>query len=292
MQACVDAFLGPEHINDFYSEAVQAKTIATKLTKFSSFPDYLVVQMRKFTIGEDWAPKKLDVSIDVAQTLDLNRYRCSGLQPHEQEMPRESATPSELEINEEYVSALTDMGFPREACRKAVHFTSNQGVEAAMNWVFEHNQDEDFATPLIVTSSKVGAPAFAADADAVMMIISMGFTEQQAKIALEKTSNNLEAAAEWIFTNSDELNTISVSAPTAVASQVTSEPASNYKDGDGKYELFAFISHMGTSTSCGHYVCHIYKEGRWVIYNDRKVAISEAPPTGLGYIYFYRRTTS
>ena len=30
------------------------------------------------------------------------------------------------------------------------------------------------------------------------------------------------------------------------------------------YELFAFISHMGTSTMSGHYVCHIKKEGRWV----------------------------
>jgi ubiquitin C-terminal hydrolase len=29
-----------------------------------------------------------------------------------------------------------------------------------------------------------------------------------------------------------------------------------------EYQLFAFISHMGTSTMCGHYVCHIKKEGR------------------------------
>lgn len=29
-----------------------------------------------------------------------------------------------------------------------------------------------------------------------------------------------------------------------------------------EYQLFAFISHMGTSTMCGHYVCHIKKDGR------------------------------
>lgn len=28
------------------------------------------------------------------------------------------------------------------------------------------------------------------------------------------------------------------------------------------YELFGFISHMGTSTMSGHYVCHLRKEGR------------------------------
>ena len=51
----------------------------------------------------------------------------------------------------------------------------------------------------------------------------------------------------------------------------------------------AFISHMGTSVLVGHYVCHILKEGRWVIYNDGKVALSEKPPKGLGYLYLYQR---
>ena len=55
------------------------------------------------------------------------------------------------------------------------------------------------------------------------------------------------------------------------------------------YELAAFISHMGTSTNVGHYVCHIKKEGRWVIFNDEKVAVSENPPFELGYLYLYRR---
>lgn len=56
-----------------------------------------------------------------------------------------------------------------------------------------------------------------------------------------------------------------------------------------EYRLVAFISHMGTSTMCGHYVCHILKEGRWIIYNDNKVAVSEAPPKDMGYLYLYRR---
>lgn len=60
------------------------------------------------------------------------------------------------------------------------------------------------------------------------------------------------------------------------------------------YKLVAFVSHMGTSTMCGHYVCHILKEeesapARWVIYNDSKVAVSEAPPKQLGYLYLYQR---
>jgi ubiquitin carboxyl-terminal hydrolase 5/13 len=54
------------------------------------------------------------------------------------------------------------------------------------------------------------------------------------------------------------------------------------------YELRAFITHMGTNTACGHYVCHIHKPGQgWVIFNDRKVAKSQATPFEEGYVYFY-----
>lgn len=60
-------------------------------------------------------------------------------------------------------------------------------------------------------------------------------------------------------------------------------------DGPGRYRLLAIISHMGSNTACGHYVSHIRKGGRWVIYNDEKVAASEHPPKSLGYLYLYER---
>lgn len=77
-----------------------------------------------------------------------------------------------------------------------------------------------------------------------------------------------------------------------VENQGSQETGPQYKDGHGKYRLIAFISHMGTSTMCGHYVCHVLKEGRWVIFNDRKVALSETPPKEHGYLYLYRRVDS
>jgi len=49
---------------------------------------------------------------------------------------------------------------------------------------------------------------------------------------------------------------------------------------------------MGSSSTVGHYVCHIKKEGRWVIFNDEKVAISQNPPTDLGYLYVYKRMSN
>jgi uncharacterized UBP type Zn finger protein len=56
-----------------------------------------------------------------------------------------------------------------------------------------------------------------------------------------------------------------------------------------EYQLLAFVSHMGSSTHAGHYVAHIKKDGRWVIFNDNKVAISGQPPKDMAYLYFYQR---
>jgi len=44
-------------------------------------------------------------------------------------------------INEGYVMQLVDMGFPLEACKKAVYNTRNNGIEEAMNWIMEHLDD-------------------------------------------------------------------------------------------------------------------------------------------------------
>ena len=66
--------------------------------------------------------------------------------------------------------------------------------------------------------------------------------------------------------------------------------AAEGRDGAGTYELMGFISHIGKSVTSGHYVCHLKKEGRWVIYNDEKVQECENPPLECGYLYFYRRT--
>ncbi|GCB85146.1 hypothetical protein scyTo_0025815, partial [Scyliorhinus torazame] len=61
-------------------------------TRFASFPDYLVIQIKKFTFGLDWVPKKLgelpgDVSIEMPDELDISQLRGGGLQTGEEELP-------------------------------------------------------------------------------------------------------------------------------------------------------------------------------------------------------------
>nr|XP_033781358.1 ubiquitin carboxyl-terminal hydrolase 5 isoform X1 [Geotrypetes seraphini] len=330
--ACLEAFSAPEQVEDFWSTALQAKSLAVKTTRFASFPDYLVIQIKKFTFGLDWVPKKLDVSIEMPDELDIGQLRAKGLQPGEEELPDIAppplltpdepkgslgfygndeddsfcsphlSSPTSPILDEAVIIQLVEMGFPMEACRKAVYFTGNSGVEAAMNWVMSHMDDPDFGSPLVLPgSSGPGSTTTSADPpseDGIATIVSMGFSREQALKALKVTANSLERAVDWIFSHIDDLDAeaamdISEGGRSAADSVSESVPVGpKVRDGPGKYHLFAFISHMGTSTMCGHYVCHIKKAGRWVIYNDQKVCASEKPPKDLGYIYFYQRVDS
>uniref|UniRef100_A0A3Q3RDY6 Ubiquitin carboxyl-terminal hydrolase n=1 Tax=Monopterus albus TaxID=43700 RepID=A0A3Q3RDY6_MONAL len=301
---CMAALSEPEVLPDFWSSAVQAKTTATKTTRFASFPDHLVIQIKKFTFGLDWVPKKLDVSIDVPDILDLSALRATGQQPGEELLPEVAPPPlmtPDVEVkapvlDDSTVSQLCEMGFPSEACRKAVYYTGNTGIDAAMNWVMAHMDDPDFSAPFVLPGCSSGpgtTPTESLSEEHLATIVSMGFSRDQATKALRATSNILDRAVDWIFSHLDDLESMDVSEGGRSAAESEGgrdpPPGPRVRDGAGKYELFAFISHMGTSTMCGHYVCHIKKDQQWVIFNDQKVCASEKPPKDLGYLYFYRR---
>ena len=120
-------------------------------------------------------------------------------------------------------------------------------------------------------------------------------------------NDNVERAADWVFSHAGELDAMETNQPqdqgptnmrTGVGSKHTSTPSPlhtltpPHPHTLTEYELVAFVSHMGTSTMCGHYVCHIKKDGQWVIFNDEKVALSEAPPKEHAYLYLYRRSSA
>ena len=69
-------------------------------------------------------------------------------------------------------------------------------------------------------------------------------------------------------------------------------PPSHLEDGEGKYRLTGLVSHIGKNTGSGHYVAHLKKDGKWVIFNDEKVALSENPPTQHAYLYLFQRIDS
>jgi len=293
LYACLSAFASPSIVEDFYSSALKTRTTAKKTTRFGSFPDHLFIHMQKFSVGTDWVERKLDVSLDMPDEIDISNLRGLGKQPGEEELPEETAPAAApaVVMNESFVSQLIDMGFPLEACKRAVYSTNNTGVEAALNWAMEHVGDPDFSDPFVVPQAAPGAgqsDEFMADEGSLATIMSLGFTHKQALQALKATDNNVERAADWIFSHADEIG--QSDEPMDSGSAATAgQQQQQYVDGSSKYRLVAFISHMGTSTKAGHYVCHIRKQGRWVIFNDEKVSLSEQPPQDLAYLYLYER---
>ncbi|XP_024959487.1 ubiquitin carboxyl-terminal hydrolase 14 isoform X2 [Cynara cardunculus var. scolymus] len=279
---CLNIFSAPEEVPGFYSTALNAKTTAIKTAGLTSFPDYLVLHMRKFVMEAGWVPKKLDVYIDVDDIIDISHMRSKGLQPGEELLPEGPGGQEESEKllpNEDIVSQLASMGFNHLHCQKAAINTSNAGVEEAMNWLLSHMDDPDIDAPI-----HKEAESNEVDPSKVATLVSFGFEEEIARKALKASGGDIEKATDWIFnptaSGPSDMDATSSSGPTVDAT---------LPDGDGKYRLFGLVSHIGTSTQCGHYVAHVYKEGRWVIFNDDKVGISKNPPKDMAYLYFYER---
>ncbi|RLN24644.1 ubiquitin carboxyl-terminal hydrolase 14 [Panicum miliaceum] len=286
LEACLASFSGPEEIPDFYSTALNSETTATKTAGFNTFPDYLVLHMCKFVMEAGWVPKKLDVYIDVPDTIDISHMRSKGMQPWEELLPEASgdnkAEPAAPVASEDIVSQLASMGFNYLHCQKAAINTSNTGVEEAMNWLLSHMDDPDINDPI---SNDSCASEQSVDEASVQTLISFGFPEDVAIKALKASGGNIEQATDWIFSHPEA----SSSAPADSSTSNVNADDTHVPDGSGRYKLMAFVSHMGTSTHCGHYVAHVLKDGRWAIFNDSKVAASVDLPKDMGYLYFFQR---
>ncbi|CAL9017370.1 unnamed protein product [Prunus brigantina] len=288
LEACLASFSSPEEIQDFYSTALKAKTTAVKSGGLTSFPDYLVLHMRKFVMEVGWVPKKLDVYVDVPDIIDISHMRSKGLQPGEELLPEgvpgEEEEPNKPVADESIVSQLVSMGFSHLHCQKAAINTSNTGVEEAMNWLLSHMDDPDIDAPISEGGQNV------VDQSKVDMLLSFGFQEDVARTALKASGGDIEKATDWIFNNPDA--SVSTDMDATASENAPTATDAGLPDGGGKYRLIGIVSHIGTSTQCGHYVAHIFKDGRWVIFNDDKVGASVNTPKDMGYLYFFERLNS
>ncbi|KAL4155017.1 hypothetical protein PRNP1_007131 [Phytophthora ramorum] len=303
-EACVEKTLAPESIEDFLSPATGKKGSAQKSVRFCSFPRYLLVQMRRFFVAEDWTPKKLEVVVNVPEKFSLSRFVSKGLVDGEEVLPEappasttgESASSTTLDAADDVlVAQLVSMGFSENGCKRAAIATGNSNAEVAMEWIFSHMEDPDFNDPPAPASSATKSEGESVNMDVVSNLMAMGFAEAHAKCALNQTDNNPDRAAEWLFSHMDDLDgAVAQCESDSTASAEASGEASSAKrlDSDtvGDYSLVGFVSHVGKNTNSGHYVCHMKKDDRWIIFNDDKVAVSEEPPLGAGYLYLFRRT--
>ena len=306
LEQCLEKLAAAETVQNFLSPATGQRGDASKTARFKTFPPFLMVYLQRYYIDSSWTPKKIEARVAVPDILDLEHLRAKGLQPGEKELGDEpaaagagaepAAAEPQPEANAAIVEQLVAMGFSENGAKRAALATGNADVQVAMEWVMNHMGDPDFNDPPPAGPAEPaagaggGAPGFQADPASVEMLGAMGFSAEHAAIALEQCSGSLERAADWLFSHPDPV-TAAAEAAGAAAAAGGPPPAvaAPVEDGPGRYELAGFISHIGSNTACGHYVAHLRKAGRWVIFNDEKVAASKQPPRELGYMYLYRR---
>ncbi|KAL9188436.1 hypothetical protein ACHAXT_006814 [Thalassiosira profunda] len=304
--ACLDEWNAATTVDDYRWPHLQnSVSPATSQTRFVNFPRYLLVHMQRYELGDDWQPKKIEVDIDVPEEISLQNYKGTGPQEGEKLVPEEAESneasaapvPAAPAVDEAALGQLMDMGFNMNGCKRALMAVGGSNVEAAMNWVFEHNGDPDFSDPL--PEGGAAAPAAAAsgsdvDEGVVMSLVeNLGcFTADQVRAAVKHCDGAADRAADWLFSHMDDLDGAIAALESASAAPGASapKPTTPLEDGDGKYNLVGLISHIGKNTGSGHYVAHLKKDGKWVIFNDEKVALSEHPPIKHAYMYLFQRS--
>jgi ubiquitin carboxyl-terminal hydrolase 5/13 len=310
IQECLDIFTAAETL-DYNCPSCDKGVQATKQTLFTTFPDILAVQVRRFQLI-NWVPQKVDVPIVVPLdgSLSLDRYIGTGKKDDEEELPDDTKSSSKGSADQPTfdvaaMSQLTAMGFPEIRCQRALLATGNAGdAEAAMNWLFAHMEDADIDDPIDygahtqVKSSGGGHGAGSVDAAAVVSLQDMGFTSAQARKALRFNGNNAELAVAWLFDNPGDAGDDEEMAETSEhnGAQGTSDDKQSVATTGGdahlpaRYRLHAFISHKGPSVHSGHYVAHVSEpasllsgrgeidntddERQWVLFNDEKVVVA------------------
>ncbi|KAI9321020.1 hypothetical protein BX666DRAFT_1851467 [Dichotomocladium elegans] len=276
---CLDTFVAEERVDGYSCPSCKEKTTACTSTKFKTFPNVLVLHVRRFAFI-DWVPRKLNIEIKFPEgPLQLDKYLSTGQQPGEELLPADAPPPSEPSFDQLALENLMAMGFPENRCKRALLNTGNNGAEVAMNWLFEHMEDPDIDDPL--PSSVDAGGAAGPSEEQITLLCEMGFSALQAKKALKETNNDPERALDWLFSHPDVTGEDDMcSAPKGIPGDATSP---------FNYTLKSFVSHKGTSVHCGHYVAHVFKDGEWILFNDNKVAISPKPPIGEAYVYFLQR---
>lgn len=299
---CVDSWASESTLDGYRWPHLQnAAHTATQQTRFRNFPRYLWIQVQRYELDATWQPVKLEVNLDIPESIDLSEYKSSGPQDGELLIPDEAESGSsggavEPQISEMALAQLMDMGFGMNGCKRALVAVGGSDAEAAMNWIFEHNMDHDFNDPLpepgAMLSTGTGASSDGVDDAAVMSLAdSLGcFTLDQVRAALKETQGAADRAAEWLFSHMDDLDSVIASLQGSSDGGGQSTPKKPLEDGGGNYSMVGMISHIGKNTGSGHYVAHIKHDGKWVIFNDEKVALSENPPIQHAYLYLFQRS--
>ncbi|KAL4901968.1 hypothetical protein BDW74DRAFT_159364 [Aspergillus multicolor] len=290
---CLDAFTSQE-IVDLRCSFCDNNEKFSKRSAFRTMPAHLIINARRFELI-NWVPTKLDIPVQVEDVpMDLSRYLSAGPVEGENLLPEDEPSGSEFIANTDLLDQLLAMGFPLARCEKALYFTGNSDVEAAMNWLISHMDDPAIDEPLTrnrAAEYRSGEP----DLAKVSQLKDMGIDEFRARMALAATGGDIDRAIDWVFSHPDHTGESLIDQQASGGTDASVIPGLDTVP--ATYQLRSIICHKGASVHAGHYVAFVRKQlpGKpgvsWVMFNDEKVVevddVQEMKK--FAYLYFFSR---
>lgn len=112
----------------------------TKRTGHTEFVDKTLEATKPISLEAPKVAKESEEDVDMT----------SSSEPEEMVVP---------EVDKKILEELESMGFPTARATRALHYSGNASLEAAVNWVVEHENDPDIdQLPMVPANSKVEPP--------------------------------------------------------------------------------------------------------------------------------------
>ncbi|KAM7191631.1 hypothetical protein V8F20_009238 [Naviculisporaceae sp. PSN 640] len=267
----------------------------TKRQLFKTFPQVLVIVARKIMETTPYNYVKVDVPVIVDDgPIDFDAYFSTGKQPGE-DLLEDDPKPKgpAFDPNPTALGQLTDMGFPEGRVIKALFHTGNSDLNAAMEWIMAHMDDEDIDGPLQTAPAENSSDSIVKEED-VQNLLSWGFDEQTIRKALFKHGGDVQTAANGIL-EGNSYDDVTLPEPKKNDGKAQPNELPGSTDRPAKFQLQSIVCHKGNSIHAGHYVAFIRKQidGKpsWVLFNDEKVAVGvdAEEMTKSAYVYFFKR---
>jgi len=276
-ESCLDIWNRDEIIEGFRCSFCNAQTTAVSKTGFFTFPETLVIQMRRFGLFDptSWVPSKLLTEVTFADPrhVDLEPYRLMGPNEGEEIMPESGGgargaggpvgqAPQEMI---EQLTMITGMDPP------LVNYALLQcdlNPDRAVDWLFSH---PDFQIP---DSEDINAGSTGNPNEPVPDINPAKFG-MTAFVYHKGPSTMSGHYVAYLYRGDDVFEENKGCGPrTAMAIAGVDTSADEAKLPEGASEL------LGTCT-----------DKEWVCYNDQKVSEAESDviPIGQAYLYFLQR---
>jgi ubiquitin carboxyl-terminal hydrolase 5/13 len=219
----------------------------------SRCPPFLIMHLRRFEAGEDWVPRKVSTAVTFSDPQRGLEQRADG-------------------------TIVLDM----------------------KPWLVVDESEWDRLPPERRMEA-AEAPASGTPSGRALtridpserLLMDMGFTLQQARVALQASNHDGERAIEWLLdsANSAAANGASTPEEEPTANTEAETSAALASSSRTRYALAAAMVHLGASLQTGHYVAYVYRNKRWLLYNDEKVFDAGQNPSALeqAFVLIWRR---